>query len=840
MRALLLLAWRNARSSLSRTAMTVVAVCLGVAFLSGALSVADTMAQNISNLMSSQYDSVDVVVRGEKLVLGQRADLDEKLVGTVEEVPEVASAAGVVEGFAQPIDLEGKPVGSVQQPGLGRTWIGDDALQSLPLSAGRGPEESGEVALDATTAEHGGLAVGDALQVATPSDVMRATMVGVVDVSSGTGSALTWFDADTAQEQLGIEGKYQEILVAGDEGVGQEALASEVARALDSDVEVLTGAEAAQESQAKVEAVFGFFKVLMLTFVGIGLVVCTFIVYNTFAVLTAQRTKQLATLRALGARARQVTVATLFEGLVLGLLGAVLGILVGYLMTRLLTWLIGALGIAELSGGVVLSPSTIALSILAGLTVTVVGAYPAARAAGRMPPIGAMRSGAVTTPEVSIGQILLGLGVLTVAIALIGRGATMGYPDGMTDLAVGVGVLLVGLVLWARPLIVSMVEVLAPMAGRLGGLTGDLAGRNAVREPKRTTVTAGSLAIGLALVSTLGVLAASTKATLDDAASESLTADVLVLPLVGQTPMSATVTDAVRQADGVAAASPILMDLAAIDGEPALVSGVDPVAAPEVLELEMTHGDVDALRDGELLVAASIAQWRGLREGQEIRARFADSGPVDLRIGGVFDDNVYAGSFLLDESDFRALTGKDGVWYVYAASQDGTEPAEVRDAVADSIDGIANTQALTLEEFTEYQDQAVDQALAGIYFMLLFAVVVAVVGVANTVALSVNERFREIGMLRAVGMRSERVARMIRWEAVMTSLAGAALGIAVGLLLGLSLRLALEPIGFSTTVIPWREIGVCLVLAGLAGVLAAWLPARRASRLPILDALRSS
>ena len=205
MRALLLLAWRNARSSLSRTAMTVLAVCLGVAFLSGALSVADTMAQNISNLMSSQYDSVDVVVRGEKLVLGQRADLDEELVGTVKEVPEVASAAGVVEGFAQPI-------GSVAQPGLGRTWIGDDTLQSLPLSAGRGPEESSEVALDAATAERGGLAVGDELQVATPSDATRVTMVGVVDVSSGTGSALTWSDADTAQAQLGIEGKYQEIL----------------------------------------------------------------------------------------------------------------------------------------------------------------------------------------------------------------------------------------------------------------------------------------------------------------------------------------------------------------------------------------------------------------------------------------------------------------------------------------------------------------------------------------------------------------------------------------------------------------------------------------------------
>ena len=366
MRALLMLAWRNATTSLSRTAMTLVAVGLGVAFLTGSLAVSDTMAQNISTLMSSQYDGVDVVVRGEKVALGQRTDIDEAVVETILDVPTVAAAAGVVEGFAQPIDLAGEPIGSVQQPGLGRTWLADDTLQSLPLTAGRGPQASGEVALDASTAERGGLAVGDELDVATPAAVTRSTLVGIVDVSSGTGSALTWFDADTAQEQLGIEGKYQEILVAGDEGVSQDALASAVASDLEAEVEVLTGTQAADESRQKVEAVFGFFKVLLLVFVGIGLVVCTFIVYNTFAVLTAQRTKQLATLRALGARARQVTAATLFEGLVIGLLGSLVGVMVGYLMTRFLTWLIGALGIADIPGGVVIRVTTIVVSIVAG------------------------------------------------------------------------------------------------------------------------------------------------------------------------------------------------------------------------------------------------------------------------------------------------------------------------------------------------------------------------------------------------------------------------------------------------------------------------------------------
>ncbi len=556
MRALLQLSLRNARASLGRTAMTLVAVALGVAFLTGSLAVSDTMAQNLAALASSQYDTVDVVVRGEVVAFGQRADLDEELVGDVEEVPGVARAACVVEGFAQPVDLEGDPIGSVQQPGLGRTWVGDEQLQSLPLIEGRGPTKAGEVALDATTAERGTLAVGDALQVATPSEVVASTLVGIVDVSSGTGSALTWFDPDSAQELLGVEGACQEILVGAGSEVSADALASDIAAALPETAEVLTGAEAAEESRKKVEAVFGFFQVILLVFVGIGLVVCAFIVFNTFAVLTAQRTKELATLRALGARQRQVTLSTLFEGAVIGLVGSVIGVLLGYVGTRFLTWVIGALGIADFSGGVVIRPTTVAAAIAAGLVVTLVGAFPAARAAGRMAPVSAMRTAAVAPSLVSLSQLLVGLVALAVAVMLMGRGAVTGYPDGMVDLAVGVGVLLVGLVAWGRPLLVGLVEVVAPVAGRFGGLPGELAGRNSVREPKRTTVTAGSLAIGLALVSALAVLAASTKATLDDAASESLSADVLVLPVVGNTPMPAEVTDQVRGADGVQAASP--------------------------------------------------------------------------------------------------------------------------------------------------------------------------------------------------------------------------------------------------------------------------------------------
>lgn len=817
--------------------MTLTAVCLGVAFLAGSLAVSDTLARNVAVLFSSQYDTVDVVLRGEKVTFGARADLDEGLVEQVAAVPGAQSAAGVVEGFAQPMTLDGDPIGSAAQPGLGRTWIADPLLQNLPLVSGKPPVGAQEVVLDVTTADQGGVTSGSTIQIATSTTAVTVTVAGIADVSSGTGSALTWFDAATAQSLLGSEGTYQEIFVAASEGTSAADLATAVAGVVPADAEVLTGAEAAEESQQKVEAVFGFFQVILLIFVGIGLIVCAFIVFNTFAVLTAQRTKQLATMRAIGCSQRQVTAATLAEGGIIGAVGSTLGVLLGYVGTNALLWLVAALGFGDISGGIVMRPATVALAFAAGMIVTLIGAYPAAKAAGRMPPVSAMREAVVPSSIVSVGRIMLGFAMLGIAVMLIGRGATTGYPDGMGDVGLGLLALLIGLGAWTRPLVILLIGWFAPASARLAGLPGELAGRNSLRDAKRTTVTAGSLALGLALVTSMGVLTASTKATLDNSASNSLTADVLVLPLVGNTPMPATVADQTRSAPGVSGASPILFDAAVIDAEPTFVTGVDPASVSEVIALEVLQGEVARLAQGELLVSQTVASDVGLRLGQEVKALFADSGLVTLRIGGIFADNIYAGFYLLDESTFRDLTGKSGVWYVYAAAEGGQDVETVRDSVAAAIEGSANTQALTLEEYTAYQDQVVDQALAGIYFMLFFAVIVAIVGVANTIALSVSERTREIGMLRAIGMTRTHVSRMIRAEAALTSLAGAAIGVVIGLYLGSSIRLTLSSIGFSTLSVPLASITTFFAVAVVAGVLAASLPARRASRQNVLEAI---
>ena len=840
MSELILIAWRNARASLGRTAMTLLAVCLGVGFLAGSLAVTDTLARNISVLFSSQYESVDVVVRGEKVAFGFRADLAESLIAQVAALPGAASAAGVVEGFAQPLDLEGEPLGSAQQPGLGRTWIGDPQLQQVPLLSGRGPAASGEVVLDSTTAGHSGISPGDAIEVATSNTTLPATVVGIADVSSGTGSALTWFEPAAAQALLGTEGTVQEIFVAADGATTPEQLAQTVAAAVSADAEVLTGEEAAAQSRRNVEAVFGFFRVILLVFVGIGMIVCAFIVFNTFAVLTAQRTRQLATLRALGCSQRQVTGATLAEGFIIGAAGSALGVLLGYLGTTGLLRLIEALGFGDIGGGVVLRPATIAISVAAGLLVTLIGAYPAARAAGRMPPVSAMRQTVAGASDVSLARLAVGFVGLALAVVLLARGTTSGYPDGLADVGLGMVALLIGLAGWTRPLIILLIGVLAPGARRVAGLPGDLAGRNSLRDARRTTVTAGSLALGLALVTPMGILTSSTKATLDGAAETSLSADVLVLPVVGKTPMPATVTDQVRGAPGVAAASPILFDVAVIDFRPTFVTGVDPASVGTVIDLQMRAGDVGALQQDQLLVAQSVATSAGLRVGQEVHALFSSSGLVTVRIGGIFADNVYAGFFLMNEAQFRSLTGQSGVWQVYAGAADGEDPQAVRDSVSAAIAGTPNTRALTLQEYTEYQDQVVDQALAGIYFMLLFAIIVAIVGVANTIALSVSERGREIGMLRAIGMTRAHVARMIRSEAALTSIVGAGIGVVIGVYLGVSVRLLLDNVGFSALSVPVSWIAVFFVLAVLAGVLAAALPARRASRQNVLDAVKGA
>lgn len=840
MRALLLIAWRNALASRGRTAMSLLAICLGVAFLSSSLAVSDTLAKSLSALFSSQYESVDVVVRGEALAFGTRADLDETLVADVAAVPGVATAAGVVEGFAQPIDTEGTPIGSGQQPGLGRTWLDDERLQVLPLAAGRGPQASSEVALDAATAERGGLGVGDPLVIATSSEATDVTLVGIVDVSSGTGAPLSWYEPATAQALLGTEGKVQEIFVAAEPGVAPETIVAEINKVLPAGAEVLTGADAAEQSQQAVSSAFGFFQVIMLVFVGIGLVVCAFIVFNTFSVLTAQRSRQLAMLRAIGTSRSQVMTSTLSEGVVLGLVGSLIGLVLGYLGTNLLVWVIAQLEVGDLSGGLVLRPATIAISLAAGLIVTVLGAYPSARKAASTPPISAIREAAVGPKAVKFSWLIVGAFCLPMSVLVISWGANAGYPDGMGTLAIGILLLLVALVTLGRPIIVGVVAGLARPVSRLGSFVGGLAGRNAVRDPRRTVVTAGSLALGLALVSALSVLTSSTKATLDDAADDSLAADLIVLPLVGITPMPAPVTDAVQGAEGVAAASPILFDAGVMQTSVTFVTGVDPVAAPEVLNLEILEGEVEALQRGDLLTSEPVARSRDLSVGEDVRVIFAVSGLTELRVGGTYAENVYAGFHLLDHTKLTELTGTEGVWYVYATVAEGADVAAVQATVAEAIADVPNTQVLTREEFSEWQDDIVDSFLGGIYFMLLFAVIVAVVGVANTIALSVSERVKEIGMLRAVGTQRGQVARMIRLEAVMTAVAGAVVGVVVGLVLGVSLRTALETVGFTTLSIPWMNIAGFFVLAALAGVVAAYLPARRASRMEILQALRTT
>ncbi len=839
MRALLLVAWRNALASRGRTAMSLLAIAVGVAFLSSSLAVSDTLSRNVSALFSSQYETVDVVVRGEALAFGLRADLDDTLVAEVAAVPGVAVASGVVEGFAQPIGTDGEPVGSGQQPGLGRTWIDDERLQSLPLVDGRAPAVFGEVALDTATADRGGITVGDPLVMATTTDAVDVTVVGLVDLSSGTGSPLSWYDPQSAQRLLGTPGKVQEIFVAAEPDVSPESLVSSVSRVLPAGAEALTGAKAAEQSQQAVSSAFGFFQVIMLVFVGIGLVVCAFIVFNTFSVLTAQRSRQLAMLRAIGTSRTQVMSATLAEGIVLGVVGSLIGLVLGYLGTSLLVRLIAALGVGDLSGGLVLRPATIAISLAAGLIVTVLGAYPPARRAGRTPPISAIRATAVAPPPVKFSWLMVGAFSLPMSVLVISWGANAGYPDGMDTLGAGILLLLVALLTLGRPIIVGVVHGLARPIARTGSFVGGLAGRNAVRDPRRTVITAGSLALGLALVSTLSVLASSTKATLDDAADNSLTADLVVLPLVGVTPMPAPVTDAVQSAPGVSAASPISFEPGLMQTSVTFVTGVDPVGAPQVLNLEMLEGDVTALERGELLTSEPIARQRNLSVGQDVRVLFSASGLTELRVGGIYAENAYAGFHLLDDQTLSQLSGNEGVWYVYATVAEGADVDQVKASVAEAIADVPNTQVLTRAEFSEWQDAIVDSFLAGIYFMLLFAVVVAVIGVANTIALSVSERVREIGMLRAVGTQRREVARMIRLEAVMTSVAGALVGTVVGLILGVSLRQALEGVGFTVLSIPWVTIGGFFLLAAVAGVLAAYFPARRASRMEVLDALRA-
>ncbi len=845
--------WRAALKGLLakklRLLLTAVSIVLGVGFVAGTYVLTDTMSRAFDELFRTVGADTDVRVRSRSAfdVAGAgpggggtegRRPLQEQVLEAIRAVEGVAAARPEVQGYAQLVDpATGEAIGGAGPPTIGLSW--DPASTVVVLRAGHAPEGPDEVVIDAATARAHDLRIGQRVQVlftGPPGEFEIVGIAGFGEADNLAGATLVLFELRTAQERFDKVGVYDAINVDGVEGVSAEELRERVQAVLPEGLEAVTSAAAAAESAEAFKEALGFFRTALLVFAGISLFVGSFIITNTFSIITAQRTRELALLRALGATRRQVMASVLLEAAVVGLSASAIGVGAGVAIAVGLRALLDVFGVDLPGTALQVLPRTVVASLAVGTVVTLVASILPARRAARVPPVEALREGAV---EVSGGSLrrraAVGTGAAVLGLVPLGVGL-FGAPARAAEL-VGLGAALVFLGVAAlSPLFAR------PVAGALGGpvaalgVPGRLGQGNAMRNPRRTAATAAALMVGLALVTMVTILSASLKASFTRALEETLRAD-LTVTTSGFSPFSPEVAERIRSLPEVAAVSEVRRGPFRYRGRTDLLTAVDPGSIERVASLRMVAGTVGSLAQGALLVSEDAAADLGIRQGQEVTLAFPTVGRQRLLVGGIHGEDRLVGDWVISIGTYERLYTEQLDTMVLVAGRDGVSPGSLRRAVEGSLAGFPNLDVQDQAAFREKQAGFVDQLLGLVTALLLLAVVIALVGIVNTLGLSVHERTREIGLLRAVGTTRRQVRSMVRWEAVIIAVFGALLGLAVGVGFGVALQRALAGEGLTELAIPAGRLVVYVILAGLAGVLAAVGPARKAARLNVLEAI---
>ncbi|MCZ2860848.1 ABC transporter permease [Blastococcus sp. VKM Ac-2987] len=839
--------WRSLMAHKLRLAFSGLAIVLGVAFVAGTMIFTDTLNRTFTALFESTAADVSVepaaaFEEGVNGPSGTTAHLPSALVEQVRAVDGVAGAEGYVqtEGVYV-LDRDGDVLDTGGAPGVGVSWFDDRDLSPSELTDGRAPARDGEVALDQATAEEIGYTVGDRVTLLTPGPRIEAEVVGIFTFGEDgglAGASLTAFELGTAQTLLGLGDGFTGINVLAADGVSHDELRSRVAAAVGRDYDVTTAQEQADEQSAALEEGLSFITVLLTAFAGIALFVGSFIILNTFSMLVAQRTRELALLRALGAGRGQVTRSVLTEALVMGLLGSTLGLLGGFGIASALRALFGSFGLT-LDGNLVLSAGTIAWSYAVGVVVTLVAAYLPARRAAATPPVAAMRDDHVAAERslrrrTLTGSVLAAVGGGALTTSLLADGGGAAQLVGFGGLSLVLAAIALSPVL-ARPFARSVGAILP----RMWGTTGHLARENAQRNPRRTAATASALMVGLALVTAFSILGASTNASVDKLIGTSLRADYVVSTAVGQ-PFTPEIADRLRAIDEVDAITQERFGQAMLDGQGTLLAAVDPATLDSTVLLDYVDGSSAGLLGRGLVVDEPTADSHGWDVGDTVEMVTATGDTAQLTVGGIFTANQVIAPAVVSLETFTVTGGAELDRYVFVDVADGAGTASVRSAIETAIDPYAVVTLKDRDEFAGEQKGQVDQILMLINALLVLSVLIAVLGIVNTLAMSVLERTREVGLLRAIGMTRAQLRRMVRLESVLISVYGSVLGLGLGALIGVGLSRALSDQGISELVVPGGRLVLFLAIGAVIGVLAAVWPARRAARMQVLDAIATT
>jgi putative ABC transport system permease protein len=831
-----------------RLLMSGFAIVLGVAFVAGSFIFTDALDASFTKIVDNTTG--DVIVRQARSDASSdvqpTADVPGSLIAKVRGLDGVADVQGDITLFGVfVVGQDGKAIGGNGPPALGVNLNDAQTDQGTPVLQvvkGKAPTGTGEIALDQRTADKAGYEIGDTVPLVTSSDPPRlsAKLSGIVEFGSGgglLGATLTVFDT-SAMQQLFLHGHdvYTDLTVTTASGFSQRQVADEIGPLLPKTLEASTGNDVANESLNAIGSALKFINTFLLVFAGVALVVGIFLIINTFSILVAQRSRELALLRALGASRRQVTRSVLLEAFVVGLIGSTLGLLGGFLLAIGLKALLGLFGLDLSGAGLQLHVRTVIVSYLVGLVVTLLAAYIPALRASRIAPVAAMRDD-VALPESSLRRrMIMGMALLVVGFVLLGLGLFTGV--GKAILMVGIGILgvLIG------------VALVSPVAGRpvligLGALfegmfksVGRLASQNALRNPRRTAATASALMIGLALVTTMAILGSSTAASTDKLIKDTFKADFVVSTTV-QTPFSPTIGRDIAKTPGVDTAAVFRGQQLKVNGSTQFFGGIDPTDFGKAVAVDIQSGSLSDLREGTILIEAHQADSEGVQIGDQQTVAFPDGDEKLTVVGTLNGSPVVPANYLVTTQTMAAGGIKPADSMIYITKDQSASATQVGRAIEQQIKDVPTVKLQDQAQYAQSQRDQINQVLALVYALLALAIVIAVLGIINTLALSVIERTREVGLLRAVGMSRRQLRRMVRLESIAISVLGAVLGVVMGVIFGVALQQAIADQGIDVLKIPVVQLVVFIALAAVVGVLAAVLPARRAAKLDVLRAI---
>ncbi len=858
---MLSLAIRNLFARKFRAISTALSVFFGVAMVSGTLLISESVNRSFDSLFVEINADIDVTVRDKQVVedpfdQGPQGGFDKAVLGQIARVDGVEIAEGVI--FDMRISILGDDGDRIGPPSGGPPHFAisvtqDERFSPLTVVEGDYPDEPGEVAVDVDSAEDETFAVGDEVTITGPAGASRYEVVGITQFGSGNtslGASLALFTLEEAQRLTEKQGRFDEIDVAGTDGTTPELLASRIAKVVGPKFEVRTGAETASADSGDITDDFGFLTTALLVFAGISVFVGAFLIFNTFSITVVQRTKEFAMLRTLGASSRQVLGAVLAEAALIGLLASALGIIGGFGFVEIVKAMFGASGFELPVTSLRFTVEGVIVPLLVGVLATIVAAMIPAVRATRVAPLEALREGGGSTEvqeRTSRARTVIAVLLLSLALTLLGLGLFVADDEGaaLSQMGGGLVLLFIALAMLGGRFVPPIVSVIGAPIEKLRGVTGRLARENAQREPQRTATTAAALMIGVALVVFVGVFSASLKASVNDAIDRQLAGDLGILNKDGFSPLPTGVSEGVAEIEGIGTVAPTTNVPAFIReaGDDELISGLEPEGAAEVFNLDFVEGDeatLAGLAPDEAIAEAGWADENGVSVGDTVTITGPRGDRIKVEIVGSVDDQaglIVQSLAIPRQTTYEAL-GAQADASVLMTYADGADAAATRELVDDFLaERFPDTESRDQAQIKADQGDQIDQLVALIYVLLGLSVIVSIFGVVNTLALTILERTRELGMLRAIGTSRSQVRRMVRYESVINSLLGTVVGTVVGLGLAVAAVRALEDEGLILSV-PVVLPFVVLVAAVILGVLAAIRPARRASRLDVIEALQ--